>query len=141
MGETAADLLERQLAIVKKQIDKVLQSFPQEHLDFKATEQAMSAREQLLHLGEVSLAVVEATKGAEHLWGTYEVQDTSFNTLMKSYEILRSEAVEASLSSGDETLLEKLMNFIVLHEAYHVGQLALTRLAVEPEWNAYTIYE
>ena len=50
----------------------------------------------------------------------------------------RTEAVNTVLESGNFVVGA---DFIVGHDAYHIGQLAQIRLALNPEWNAYSIYK
>ncbi|MBW7928889.1 MAG: hypothetical protein H3C58_12580 [Fimbriimonadaceae bacterium] len=33
------------------------------------------------------------------------------------------------------------VEYIAVHDAYHVGQLVTLRLSVEPDWNYYSIYD
>ena len=101
----------------------------------------MTARETLEHLCEVYQATVTESKGEKHPWGTYSIEDKSWSNLSSTMDRMRAQAVSDVTASEDDAALKSAVQFIVLHDAYHVGQLSLIRLEAEPSWDPYSIYE
>jgi hypothetical protein len=52
---------------------------------------------------------------------------------------LRAKAV-AALASDDDKILQSGAGYIVGHDNYHLGQLVITRMALDPSWEPYSIY-
>ena len=136
---TAKELLEFQIDDAGYQLDQVLSGFPEAAMDHKAEGLTMTPRESISHLCEAYLALDKTIKGEKHEWGTYQPVDTSTASLLSEMKSLRDSAVAGSLTDDDDKLKEGHA-FIVAHDYYHVGQMCLARLAVEPEWNCYSIY-
>lgn len=135
---TASELIKHQLADSGYQVNAVLAELTEEDADQKALGYAMTARETLVHLSECCVAFNESCEGIDHNWGTYSSSATSLDALKAEFLALREEAV--SRVSEDEKTLKAASAYIVLHETYHVGQLAHLRLYLSPDWNAYSIY-
>jgi len=51
---------------------------------------------------------------------------------------LRAEAVALAMTS--EEAAKASLDYVVIHDAYHVGQMALLRLEQEPGWDPYSLY-
>lgn len=124
----------------KLQIEKVFEGIGEAELDMKLTDQAMTPREILEHLCECYHAVITEAAGGKHEWGTYSIEDKSFANLTKQAWSLRAQAAQAALDKGDEEAAMYAFNYIILHDAYHVGQMCLVRMKADPNWNAYAIY-
>ena len=137
---TANELLKVQLDDVTFQMEKVLEGISENDLDFKPAPTPMSVREQLEHLCEVYVAVEEEFRGVKHAWGEFTLEDKSLENL--TAEIAKHRAVAITAVSGADTSddLSKAYAFMVAHENYHIGQLVALRLAINPDWNAYSIY-
>ncbi|MDR3692396.1 MAG: DinB family protein [Fimbriimonas sp.] len=137
---TARALLDKQIDDVTYQLTMVLEGVDEAHLDHKVVPTAMSIREQVEHLCEVYTALEEMSRGVSHEWGTYKVEDTSWPSLTALFKDLRAKAIVIVQTSDDEKTIMEGSGFIVNHDAYHVGQIALIRIAVDPSWNPYSIY-
>ncbi len=137
---TAKELLEKQVSDVSYQLDKVLEGLTEEQLDYKVVPSAFSIREQVEHLCEVYTAVDALSKGQDHPWGEYSVEDKSWSNLTTLMFSLRAAAIAlVTADERDETLLRGSA-FIVGHDNYHVGQICTSRIAQDPTWNPYSIY-
>ncbi len=100
----------------------------------------MTANEQLEHLCEVCQAVLTQAAGGTHAWGEFVIPEEWKQDRMGTYTALRQKAVETLVSDPQEPHLKMGINYLSLHETYHVGQLVTLRLTLDPEWNAYSIY-
>jgi uncharacterized damage-inducible protein DinB len=135
---TASELVLSQLADSGFQVNAVLDGITEEQADAKTLDFALSARETLVHLSECCVAFIESCQGINHNWGTYTSSAPTLGDLKTEFDNLRSDVV--SRISDDEKVLKDASAYVILHEAYHVGQLAQLRLHLNPEWNAYSIY-
>ena len=135
---TASELIKHQLADSGYQVNAVLADLTEAEADQKNVGNAMSARETLVHLSECCVAFNESCEGIDHNWGTYGSSAPSLDALKAEFLALRDEAM--SRVSDDEKVLKAASAYLVLHETYHVGQLAHLRIHLNPEWNAYSIY-
>ena len=137
---TANELLNKQLADVSYQLDKVLDGVSESDLDFKICPTAMSIRETVEHLCEVYVVVEKESRGEKHSWGTYAIEDKSWSNLSSEFVRLRKVAVDIVSKAETDKEFETALAYILAHDYYHVGQLASVRLATNPEWDAYSIY-
>jgi uncharacterized damage-inducible protein DinB len=138
---TAADLIKYELDSVGYQLTQVFAGIPEAAHNARACGTGMTSREMLEHLCEVYQAMLTESGGGKHEWGSYSIEDKSWPSLMATMERLRGEAVAAALASSDETRLKSAAQYLVLHDAYHVGQMSLVRMESDPSWNPYCIYE
>jgi hypothetical protein len=133
-------LLKTTLDAAGMQVEKVLDGMPETSMDARLTAEGMTPRQILQHLTECYVAFKAEASGGSHEWGTYASADQSTVALFSDWKRLRSEAADLALGSADPKLQEKAMDFMALHDAYHVGQLCLIRLQAQPDWNIYSIY-
>lgn len=98
----------------------------------------MTPKETISHLCDVYTHVLDQVAGRQAGWGVYKTPDT-LDQLMADFDSLRSSAVNAAL--GAENAENLATDYIILHDAYHVGQLCAARSASEPEWDMYAIYK
>ena len=136
---TAADLLKDQLDDAGHQLTKVMEGMPDKGLDHKITPDSMSPRDQIAHLCEAYEACKVNGAGGKYEWGTYKAP-TEKSELMSEFDKQRGAAVNQTLSNATPEAIKLASDYILGHDYYHVGQLCLARLAVEPDWNFYTIY-
>ena len=136
---TVNEFLAEQLADTHLQVTAVYEGLPNADWDKKSNEAAMSPREILGHLTECCHAFLSEDPN-KYEWGTYQIGDKANEDLMAEYNDLRSKCVDKANNATEDEVMRGASNFIALHEAYHVGQLATLRLSLDPEWNAYSIY-
>ena len=108
--------------------------------DFKLTPASMTPAQMIAHLAECCVAAKEAIDGHPHEWGTYDASGMTPAEVMTDWKTRRDAIVEVIKGIENETLLVEVLDFVPLHEAYHVGQMVLVQLALNPDWNAYSIY-
>lgn len=121
------------------QVEGALKDWPADQWDARLNEHTMSAREQVIHLTECCLAFQKSLTGEEHSWGTYAPEDTSVDSILAAWREERAKCAAAIPTANDEQL-KHAFDYIVLHDAYHVGQLVSLHLTLVPDWNSYAIY-
>ncbi|MFY9233852.1 MAG: hypothetical protein WAO58_05250 [Fimbriimonadaceae bacterium] len=139
MAMTASELIRHQVDELGYQLSKVFEGIPASGQDFKAIPSAMSPREILAHLCEAYMAFDAHGRGEEFQWGSFK-PDPSWEGLYAQFVAARNTATARAVSSEDEKALKSAHDYLVGHDAYHVGQMASCRIAMDPEWNAYGIY-
>lgn len=110
------------------------------HADASLAPGAMTFLQTLDHLSECCLALSRSVDGEAHAWGSFRSEAEGLEGKMAEFWALREEGVAKALAEGSESALRHALDFIALHEAYHVGQLALLRSRLEPDWDFYAIY-
>lgn len=121
------------------QLSQVYKGFPAEAFDSKINELEFSPRELALHLTEAYVAGTKHVQGEKHSWGSYSGsgnQDEIVATMLSE----RQKFKDAAMAAGDEDHLKALMGYGAGHDYYHVGQLCTMRRAVDPDWDAESIY-
>lgn len=138
---TTTELLKKQLDDVGYQVEQVLAGIDETTADLKLTAGAMSPRETAHHLLECCYAAQAHLDGVQHQWGSLAMPDGTFTDLMGTYRNKRDEVVaNLTKDENNEDALKTGTEYIVLHEAYHVGQMAQLRLEKTEGWDAYSIY-
>jgi hypothetical protein len=137
---TAAELMAFQIKEVESQLMRAYDGLPENVWDMKLLPDGMSPRRILEHLAECCTAATTEMRGGKHNWGTYKASDTSPQGLMETWKALRQEAVDTMLSNPTDKVLTDCVEYLCLHDAYHVGQLAAIRMQGQPDWDAYSIY-
>lgn len=123
--------------LLKASGNQILQTFnglADAHFDTKPLSVAMSPRETAEHLCDCYQAAIDVSEGREHPWGTTKLSAQTPAEAMQEMKALR----DAAIAVANE---EAAMDYIALHDAYHAGQMVTLRLTVEPDWNAYAIYD
>jgi len=136
----ATEFLKHQLEDGLFQLEKCVEGLDEKGFDTRPAPNAMSPREIVEHLCECYVAFIASAEGREHSWGTYSIEDKSSANLMKTFRELRAQAAAMATDKSHGETLKHAHAYIVAHDNYHVGQLALARLTENPEWNPYSIY-
>lgn len=136
---TLSEYVRHEVDNVGFQLEKCLEGVREEDLGQKVCDQAMTLPDMVEHLCEVYQAVVTEAGGGKHEWGSFSIQDKSWTNLLSTFGTMRTAACDAVVSD-DEEKAKHAHDFIVAHDAYHVGQIALLRLKTNPDWNPYSIY-
>lgn len=134
----AKQLLQHQFDHLAYQLEKVLEGVTEADFDTKPLPALMSIREQIGHLLQVYEATVTLAKGGTYDWSTFTAPDFTELDMYAAVSAARTEAINTVLETGN---LVVGADFVVGHDSYHVGQLAQIRLALNPEWNPYSIYK
>lgn len=135
------DAMRYQLEATAYQLDNVLEGLEGDQWDAKVREDLMSPREVVGHLIECYIAAQKHATGEKHDWGSYLPPSDDAEELVTEMRSERAKACEALLAKGDDDSLRAATDYIVLHDAYHVGQLAALRLGLDPDWDPYSIYK
>lgn len=138
---TASQTLLEQLNATAYQVEKVFEGLAEGLYDHRTTTSAMTPAETLEHLAECCVAYLSSLKGEEHQWGTFSIENKSPEVLKATFWKLRSDAAAEAAVQTDDNNIRSAFSFLVLHEAYHVGQMAQMRIACDPDWNPYSIYK
>jgi hypothetical protein len=137
----AQKLFEDQLADAGYQLDKVLEDMTPACLDHKVTEGSMTPKEQIAHLMEAYHAFQENAAGRKYEWNTYRPASTDAVALIAEFKAKRAATVATALASDSDDKLITAHKYILGHDYYHVGQMCLARLATQPDWDPYAIYQ
>lgn len=137
----ASELLDHALKSSGFQVTRVFEGIPESLQDAKLGPEAMSPRETLIHLTECYHAVQAALEDKPYEWGSYAPPSQEWAALVATFVSCREQAAAATLASGNPSAPKVAMDYMVQHDAYHVGQIAQLRIHQEPGWNAYSIYE
>ncbi len=129
-----ASLLDRLLKTSGNQVLQTFNGLSDVHFDAKPLAHAMSPRETAEHLCDCYQAAIDVSEGREHPWGSTKMAATNPAEAMREMKSLRDRAIAVASE-------EVAVDYIALHDAYHVGQMVTLRLSVEPDWNSYAIYD
>lgn len=138
---TASDFCLFEIETVGRQLEQAVDGLSAEHWEVKGDASSMSPREMFAHLAECYVAAQMHFTGEEYAWGTYQVPDSTVAGVMAAYHEEREKAVSLLRDNPSLSALKDASSYIILHDAYHVGQLCALRMSLDPEWNAYAIYE
>lgn len=134
---TAVELIQQQLATNERMLAVVLADLPDEALGWRLSETRLSIRETMVHLAETVLATRAHREGHSYRWGTHESSATTAEELLAEWKAGRDPML-TELTAGED--LETISNYFVLHEAYHIGQLAATREEAQAGWSSFALY-
>jgi uncharacterized damage-inducible protein DinB len=138
---TTQELLIFQIQVTANQIERALDGLNDSDLQHKLSEPCMNMSSILEHLCECRVAFLTESVGNKHSWGTYEAPDRSLAGLRSTLRDLTNKTIEIVKSDGSDEVLKHASDFLVLHDAYHVGQLCATRLSFDREFDPYSIYK
>lgn len=135
------NLLESVLSTSGRQLRAAYSGLPESLAETKVIEGGMTPAQMLEHVSEAYMAFIAKADGREHQWGSYRAEDRSFDGLRAEAFRLRDQAVAVALSRGDdEQLAEAAVDYLALHDAYHVGQICALRVAHDPAFDPHSIY-
>ncbi|MGE0000821.1 MAG: hypothetical protein AB7F50_00295 [Fimbriimonadaceae bacterium] len=137
---SAVELFTKQCDVASHQLSMCLKGMHETLADGKSPAHAMSPRETVVHLTECYVALQRRLKGEEHEWGSYESPGGNLVDLVANMFAVRDKAVAAALAEPSDENLLTASDFLTIHDAYHVGQLASYRMGAEPSWDAYSLY-
>jgi len=126
-------MLRQQCEYVGRQLLAAQRGMKDTNLDARPIPTGMTVRETMIHLCDVYRYVIEKVAGGDPKWDQYTGSGSP-----EEFGRLRDEAIEASFSTSDP--FEWITDYIIVHDAYHVGQLCCIRKACEPEWDSHSIY-
>lgn len=123
-----------------RQFTQALSGLSEAESAAKLGEHSLTPNEMTLHLAECRAAVMAQLAGEDHQWGSF--QPAEGESPAAALERMQGEAKAAAASSADPAkAAEAVMDYMALHDAYHVGQLVTYRLTCQPDWDHYSIYQ
>lgn len=122
------------------QVDACFEGLPESAWDERLAETSMSPREMLVHLCEVYTAFQVIAHGGKYEWGSYVPPTTEPLGLLEAMRKLRTASHGLAMSSSDDMLRRNAVDYLALHDAYHVGQMVEFRMRFTPDWDTYSIY-
>jgi uncharacterized damage-inducible protein DinB len=137
---TASELLLHQLDDTGHQLQGVFNGIDESTADAKLVDGAMTPRETAAHLIECCYAFLTEADGGSFDWGSFQIEDQSWSHLMDTFAAKRKEVVDR-VANGDDRTLKLASAYVVLHETYHVGQMAQMRISKTADWDPYSIYK
>lgn len=138
---TPPSLLQEALAQTEYQLTKVLEGLGEDDFSFRVSPHAMTPLETVWHLTEVCVAYISEVQGEKYAWGSYKPASTSIGEAIEELFAIRSQAVAVALTDNKTDSGKRAFEYLVTHEAYHVGQLCLARIELDRNWDAYSIYK
>lgn len=140
VGMTCQELLRKQVDIAGFQLQKSFEGLTGDGWHHRSAPEAMSPYEMAVHLSECYTAALREFYGETHEWGSFVVEIPEPDPVLAKMFELRGQAAETLLLADDDEAMKHASDFLVLHDAYHVGQLATVRIQLG-DWNPYAIYE
>jgi len=122
-----------------RQLEACWAGLSAENWDAEPLPNIMSPRQVAEHLCDCYRGGAAALRGEPYEWGTYRLPEGA--EPLSTWRAERANAVEAIRGGDPEKGPHVALEYIALHDAYHVGQLCAVRLALDPEWDAYSIYK
>jgi uncharacterized damage-inducible protein DinB len=136
---TSQELLQYELDQVRKQIEACFAGMSDEAFTTKCAPNGMSPAEILEHLADAYEAFIVTLRGEKYNFGSFVIDPKTRKNLEKAWTDQRKRAVEVAMTDDDKVMKEAY-DYLVGHDNYHVSQLVLSRLQVEPGWDSYLIY-
>ncbi len=136
----AAELLREQLDDARYQLEMATEGMSEDQMDHRLSPTSMTPREQIAHLCEAYQALITLFEGGKHQWGAYDAGDRTTGPLKAHAWDLRGRAIEAAFAKGDRDALKHAHDYVLAHDYYHVGQVCAVRVALDPAWDPYSIY-
>jgi uncharacterized damage-inducible protein DinB len=137
---TQQDVLSHALDQAGLQVTKVLSGLTADEWNQRLGEGGMTPAETAEHLCEVYTAFKTMAEGGQHDWGTYKSGETTQGGTLALLKRLRDEACAIAVASENPETIKAAIDYIALHDCYHVGQVAHIRMATDPAWDPYSIY-
>jgi uncharacterized damage-inducible protein DinB len=122
------------------QLEKSFEGLPSELNDKALATGLMTPRETLAHLYEVYVACLTEASGGKHDWFEYKLPEDVAANPGEFVWNKRSEVVALAKADESGAHSKALMDFVVIHDSYHVGQICALRLALDPAFVPYSIY-
>lgn len=120
-------------------LGKCFQGFPEGSAD-TTLDPMTSARAQCEHLSECYVAIQQIMNGEQYEWGSYEAKKGTLEESVKEMFKLREDAETKLFSLETDEQMQEHEGFFVGHDHYHIGQLVILHLSVDPQWDHYSIY-
>lgn len=123
------------------QVERALQDLPEALQNDRIHASAMSPVEVLEHLLQVRHAVETEIKGEKYDWS--QPFSSGIDGLSPKLEAVKARTAEllAKMDLTQNSIATIALDYFAAHDSYHVGQLCQLRMARQPEWDPYSIYQ
>ncbi len=105
----------------------------------KSYDGALSPHETAIHLADCYSAFLAFLDNRSYEWGSFRPDEDSPEAAIQSMWNKRAEA-RAAITVGDERAARMATDFIILHDAYHVGQMVSNRRVIDPSFDYSKLY-
>jgi len=137
---SSENFLSKSLEECDFQLRVLINGFPSDQRETKVVPTAMSFRESIEHLAMVYHATNLIAHGEKFDWMSgWSTGITDIEPLIEKMFELRMVAINACMRTPDQH--DIAMDYIAMHDAYHVGQLCLIRMALDSGFNPYSLYQ
>lgn len=124
---------------MSKQIRAVAGGFPEAEAEKRLPGMSMSPLETLEHLCDCCCAYLTEDK-SQYAWGSYRLSERNMGSALAELESQRARARQEMEATNREEQLAHSFDYLMAHDAYHVGQLAACRMACDPTWDSMSLY-
>lgn len=133
------EIILSQFETVGRQLAAVLEGFPGPGLHSKLSEPMMTPMEMVEHLCDCYSAYTSPDPG-KYGWGSYKLSASDLQGALSELAGMRSKAKDLILTAEDPDTVMHAFDYVIAHDAYHVGQLAACRMACDPSWDPFSLY-
>lgn len=136
----AKDLILGQFDTMRKQLEAVLDGFPEDAVGRRFPTISLAPIEAVEHLCDAYSGYL-ANDRRNYRWGSYRLLSSDWESALKELWLVRGQAREAVQNSNDDAFIALAFDYVMAHDAYHVGQLAACRMACDPKWDPESLYK
>jgi hypothetical protein len=129
-----------QFDTMRKQLEAVLEGFPEDAVGRRFPTINLTPLEAVEHLCDTYSAYLSVDRRS-YRWGSYRLSNSDWESVLTEFWSVRGQAREAVRSSNDDAFVALAFDYVMAHDAYHVGQLAACRMACDPEWDPESLYK
>lgn len=137
---TAKQTLLSQFDTMTKQLNAVIAGFPEQAANKTLEGISMTPVQMVEHLCDCIQAYKAPDKSA-YAWGSFKLADPSVTGALTTLNAERATVRTFIESATDEKTLAHAFDYLMAHDAYHVGQLAACRMASDPDWDNMSLYQ
>ncbi len=124
------------------QLEQVLKDLPEEAWARRVVPTAMTPFETVEHLVHCYGAFLATSSDEAFDWSVpFKLASTQLHEAMLDLERIRQEAINRVRTSPEEKVLGLALDYMIQHDSYHIGQLALFRMSIDPNWDPYSLYQ
>ena len=140
-GMSAPAFLIHSLDSAAKQVHAVFTGINGDLWNHQVVPEAMSPIQTATHLAHCYTAFLAEAAGEHWDWSKpFELGTSEPGEALNKMNSLRNEAIDVLKSTSDEAVITKAVDFLLMHDCYHVGQMAIFRMNTDPSWDPYSLY-
>lgn len=132
-------LLRHQLDQLGHQMRVVFHGLDQAGWNHRSYSLALTPHETAIHLADCYCAFMTALEGGDYAWESFRPEGDSPESALQALWQKRDEAI-AKIDWASQRALKLATDFIVLHDAYHVGQMVSNRRSSDESFDYSKLY-